>query len=63
VIKGIARVLNAKLTITRVENEDTAAWLRKQEIDQLQGFGIGEPMPAGQVADWLDKFAKKLTRH
>jgi EAL domain-containing protein (putative c-di-GMP-specific phosphodiesterase class I) len=56
-------VLNAKLTITRVENEDTAAWLRKQEIDQLQGFGICEPMPAGQVADWLDKFAKKLTRH
>ena len=57
VIKGIARLLNAKLTITRVENEDAAAWLRKQEVDQLQGFGIGEPMPAGQVADWLDKSA------
>lgn len=58
VIKGIARVLNAKLTITRVENEATAVWLRKQEVDLLQGFGICEPMPAGQVADWLDKFVK-----
>lgn len=58
-IKGFARMFNAKLTITRVENEDTVAWLRKQEIDQLQGFCIGEPMPAGQVADWLDKYAKK----
>lgn len=63
VVKGIARVLNAKLTITRVENEDSAAWLRKQEVDLLQGFGIGEPMPAGQVADWLDTFDKKMPRH
>lgn len=58
VIKGIARVLNAKLTITRVENEDAAVWLRKQEVDLLQGFGISEPMPAGHVADWLDKHVK-----
>jgi chemotaxis family two-component system sensor kinase Cph1 len=58
VVKGIARLLNAKLTITRVENEETAAWLRKQEVDHLQGFAIGEPMPAGRVADWLGKAAK-----
>ncbi|WP_322628996.1 EAL domain-containing protein [Halothiobacillus sp.] len=61
VVKGIARVLNAKLTITRVENEATAAWLRKQEVDLLQGFGICEPMPAGHIADWLDKHVKQLT--
>ncbi len=58
VIKGIAKVLNAKLTITRVEDEDTAAWLRKQEVDLLQGFGIGEPVPARHVSDWLDKCIK-----
>lgn len=55
VVKGIAKVLNAKLTITRVENKDAAAWLRKHEVDLLQGFGIGEPMPAAYIADWLDK--------
>lgn len=56
VIKGIARVLNAKLTITRVENEITATWLRKQGVDMLQGFNIGEPMSAGHVANWLEKY-------
>jgi two-component system, chemotaxis family, sensor kinase Cph1 len=53
VVKAIAQVLNAKLTITRVENEETSAWLRKQEVDLLQGFYIGEPMPAEKVADWV----------
>ncbi|MEQ8803024.1 MAG: EAL domain-containing protein, partial [Haliea sp.] len=53
VVKAIARLLNAKLTITRVENGDTATWLGKQAVDLLQGYCIGHPMPAGQVADWL----------
>lgn len=61
VVKGIASLLNAKLTVTRVEDEQLAAWLRAQGVDLLQVYGICEPLPAGRVVQWLDKLAGKRT--
>lgn len=54
VVKGVARVLNAKLTVTRVESEATAQWMRDQGVDLLQGYAIASPASASQATKWLE---------
>lgn len=56
VVKGIAKVLNAKLGITRVETAEQLEWLRRNEVDLLQGFAVGQPMSAVEAVQWLGKF-------
>jgi len=55
VVKGIARVLNAKLGITRVETPEELAWLKASEVDLLQGFAVGSPMEAAKVTELLSR--------
>jgi diguanylate cyclase (GGDEF)-like protein len=54
IVQGITQVLNAKLIITRVESEEMLNFLRKQNIDFVQGYIISEPMPADQIKPTID---------
>jgi len=58
ILKGIARILNAKLTITRIETEASANWIRNQGIEFLQGYALGAPVNAAHVAQLLAKQVK-----
>jgi chemotaxis family two-component system sensor kinase Cph1 len=53
ILKGIARVLNAKLAFTRVESSVAAKWLRQQDADLIQGYAVSVPQGAEQVEQWL----------
>ncbi len=53
VVKGIAHVMNAKLTITRIETQEDAQWMRNQNIELLQGYALGKPVNAAQAAQLL----------
>lgn len=59
IVKGVAQVLNAKLTLTRIETEASANWIRNQGIELLQGYALGAPVNASQAAQLLAKDVKE----
>ena len=46
----VARLKRMQIVAESVENEETAAALRKLGIDYLQGLAIGQPLPLPQLA-------------
>ena len=53
VVKSIAQVLGAQLTVTKIENSEMREWLRDQNVDLLQGYAISRPANAAKAAEWL----------
>lgn len=53
IVKSIANALNQKLTITRIESEAVANWMRQPGVDLLQGDAIAAPVSAEQVLKWF----------
>jgi len=53
VVKSIAQVLSAQLTVTKIENSEMREWLRDQNVDLLQGYAISRPANAAKAAEWL----------
>jgi len=49
--------LKLEVTAEGVENESQLALLRKQGCGEIQGYLLGEPMPSGDVQDFLDTVA------
>ena len=58
VVRSVAMVMNAKLTITRVETEANAQWMRTQGIELLQGYAVGRPADAVKAESWLKGLVK-----
>jgi EAL domain-containing protein (putative c-di-GMP-specific phosphodiesterase class I) len=53
IVQGIARVLHAELTVTRVEREQMRQVLAGRGPDLLQGNAIGPLCDAKEAAKWL----------
>jgi diguanylate cyclase (GGDEF)-like protein/PAS domain S-box-containing protein len=54
-IVGLSHNLGLTVTAEGVETEEQADWLRLQGCDWGQGYLFGRPMPAEEVAGWLDR--------
>ena len=54
VIIGLGHRLGLKVIAEGVETEEQLAFLKRAGCDAAQGFYIARPMPAGEVAGWLD---------
>ena len=54
VIIGLGHRLSLKVIAEGVETEEQLAFLKRAGCDAAQGFYIARPMPAGEVAGWLD---------
>jgi len=53
VVRSIAKVFSAQLTVTRIETREMRESLRNQRIDLLQGYAIAKPSEATRAAEWL----------
>ena len=54
---GLARTFGCSVVAEGVESPAQARMLLELGCDIGQGTGIGAPMPAGQVADWVRDYA------
>lgn len=50
---SLGQKLNLRVIAEGVENEQQLAFLRENGCDEIQGFYISKPIPAGQFADML----------
>jgi EAL domain-containing protein (putative c-di-GMP-specific phosphodiesterase class I) len=57
---GLSKSLNIPVLAEGVENARHVAFLRREQCDEVQGFAIGEPMPAHAVAGYLERQASDL---
>ena len=53
---GLANAFNRKVIAEGVESNEHGLMLIMMGCDQAQGYGIAKPMPANQLADWLDHY-------
>jgi EAL domain-containing protein (putative c-di-GMP-specific phosphodiesterase class I)/AmiR/NasT family two-component response regulator len=56
-LAGLARQLGMVTVAEGVEDLETWAWLHSIGVEQIQGFGIARPMPAGSVIDWINAYS------
>jgi EAL domain-containing protein (putative c-di-GMP-specific phosphodiesterase class I) len=54
-ILNLARALNMLTTAEGVETEEQLAWLRAEGCDEVQGYLISKPRPAGEVPALLSR--------
>jgi EAL domain-containing protein (putative c-di-GMP-specific phosphodiesterase class I) len=52
-IIALGHTLGLRVVAEGVESESVAMALRHARCDELQGFHIGRPMPAGELSHWL----------
>jgi diguanylate cyclase (GGDEF)-like protein/PAS domain S-box-containing protein len=52
-IIALGHTLGLRVVAEGVESENVAMALRQARCDELQGFHIGRPMPAGELSHWL----------
>jgi len=53
VLKGIAQIMNAKLTATHIESDTVAKWMCSQNVDLMQGYHIAAPASSDHATEWL----------
>jgi diguanylate cyclase (GGDEF)-like protein len=53
IVRSVAQVLSAQLTVTRIETQEMREALANENIDFLQGYAIAHPADADQAAEWL----------
>jgi EAL domain-containing protein (putative c-di-GMP-specific phosphodiesterase class I) len=54
----MARSLNLKVVAEGVEQEGQLAFLRAQGCDELQGYLFSQPLPADEIALWVDEHTR-----
>ncbi len=54
----LAQRLNLKLIAEGVETREQAEYLRKREVDSLQGYYFARPMPIDIFPLWLERYEK-----
>ena len=59
-VLSLAEQLGLETLAEGVETAGEHALLSQLGCDHVQGFGIGRPMPAGQVAAWVQKHAAHI---
>jgi EAL domain-containing protein (putative c-di-GMP-specific phosphodiesterase class I) len=52
-VAGLAQQLGLVTVAEGVEHVETCRWLASIGIEQVQGFGIGRPMPASEILSWI----------
>jgi diguanylate cyclase (GGDEF)-like protein/PAS domain S-box-containing protein len=57
-IISMARSLNLKVVAEGVEQEGQLAFLRAQGCDELQGYLFSQPLPADEIALWVDEHTR-----
>jgi diguanylate cyclase (GGDEF)-like protein len=57
----LSHALGLTVVAEGVETPAELRWLREHGCDIAQGYGIGRPMSAAQLQDWLAEFAAKST--
>lgn len=57
---GMARQLGMRAVSEGVEDEADWLFLRASGCDLAQGYFIARPMPASEVANWVDQWAARL---
>jgi EAL domain-containing protein (putative c-di-GMP-specific phosphodiesterase class I) len=57
----LSHALGLTVVAEGVETPAELRWLREHGCDIAQGYGIGRPMTAAQLQDWLAEFAAKST--
>jgi EAL domain-containing protein (putative c-di-GMP-specific phosphodiesterase class I) len=50
--------LNLIVTAEGVETEEQLAMIRRQRCNEVQGYLLGKPMPAGEVPAFLEATAR-----
>ncbi len=60
-IISMARSLNLKVVAEGVELQTQLDFLRAQGCDELQGFLFSPPLPAAEIAAWVDAHERKLS--
>lgn len=57
IVKGVAKVLNTRLIITRLETEDEVEWMRGNGVELIQGNAVSAPVSAKGVKELLRNHA------
>ena len=57
----LSHALGLTVVAEGVETPAELRWLREHGCDIAQGYGIGRPMTAAQLQDWLAEFAARTT--
>ena len=57
---GLSKSLNIPVLAEGVENAQHVAFLRREQCDEAQGFGISEPMPVSAIPEFLADHAIKV---
>jgi EAL domain-containing protein (putative c-di-GMP-specific phosphodiesterase class I)/CheY-like chemotaxis protein len=61
-VVGLAHALNMTAVAEGVETVDSLKLLAELGCDQAQGYYIGRPMPAAQIAEWLDAYTSGMAK-
>ena len=54
----MARATGVKVVVEGIENQQQMTCVRAMGCDEVQGFGIAQPMPAAITTQWLQLFAR-----
>ncbi len=61
-IISMARSLNLKVVAEGVEQQAQLEFLRAQGCDELQGYLFSAPLPAAEIAAWVDQHGSAMSR-
>jgi EAL domain-containing protein (putative c-di-GMP-specific phosphodiesterase class I) len=57
----LSHALGLTVVAEGVETQAELRWLRAHGCDIAQGYGIGRPMTAAQLQEWLAAFVPDMT--
>jgi EAL domain-containing protein (putative c-di-GMP-specific phosphodiesterase class I) len=58
-ITAMARSLNLRVVAEGIETEDQLEFMRAQQCDEAQGYLFSHPLPAAELAGWLQDNARR----
>ncbi len=58
-VTNLGRSMNKRVTAEGVENSETLELLRSEGCHEIQGFHLARPMPANDLAGFLDTFQRE----
>ena len=63
---SMARLMKARIVVEGIETEEQAAWVRRFDCDEIQGFLFGRPIPPAEfiaaLQAWKPEFEEKSRR-
>ncbi len=58
-VTNLGRTMNKRVTAEGVENSQTLELLRNEGCHEIQGFHLARPMPAAELAAFLEQFRRR----